>query len=216
MSEGDGSPSADTVPIVVIRPTSTKPRGILPIVLGVLGAVVLLLVVAAAVVLPALGRAVTDLVAQGTALAAAPASPGATTSPLAVPTPVAATPSSLPTNAPAPAAVTPTSSASSLAGHWSGEVLGDRSSYSLDVDLTDDGTVVSGRPSYPELGCLGSWQMVSRSADEIVFREAMPASSRCVELVTISLAIDPTGTTLGYSADSAGYQLTATLTRAEG
>ena len=60
---------------------------------------------------------------------------------------------------------------SGLLGSWTGPITGDQEGYDIVLDLRDEGGKLSGRVSYPQLGCSGTWTETERTDTVISFDE---------------------------------------------
>ncbi|MCJ7827048.1 MAG: hypothetical protein MUP36_02260 [Demequinaceae bacterium] len=130
--------------------------------------------------------------------------------------PTSQTPSADPSPTPSE---TPTPEAGPFDGTWTGDVTGDLHLYTVDVVMTDDGSVLTGNvsytgdASYPEMDCVGVWTQTARHNNHVDVHEVITNGPLCIDELDITLDLKPNGTIAFAIFYSDTYHPKAILTR---
>lgn len=103
---------------------------------------------------------------------------------------------------------------SELVGSWAGTVEQGNRTYGIEAELTANDGVLSGKVSYPELECSGTWSQERIEGGAVVLAEEISAGAglRCAREVEVRLYRTSAGATVKLLAKS-GTTATAKVTR---
>lgn len=121
-----------------------------------------------------------------------------------------------------PAPVSPTTTAArpsttqppqpDLTGQWSGPVVGDRTSYDIELNIQTN-QPIQAMVTYPQLSCSGRWVETSRSGNQIQITETITYGiERCKQTVQITVRPEGNQLVMQFNA-AAGQTASARLTR---
>ncbi len=73
-----------------------------------------------------------------------------------------------------------------LAGQWTGHASGDQDDFDVVADLVVDGSRLTGRVTYPQIPCSGSWKQIASEGNSLVMTEMISSGSCVPSSVTLT------------------------------